>query len=231
MKLLLCSDFSGVGYKFLNKFFADTRGLNCLFVGYAQDDPYEYLSSAKKLFDKLGINTIFLCEGYQFEDKIDIIFVRGGNTTRLVHYLRKFNQFDKIKKLVEENNVLYIGSSAGSVLVGSDTEYCLRSEPYEVDVKSEFGKDALKGFGWIDKMVFVHTTPNRMCFEEEMKNPDDVFITRDTFCYPAHLEEIEIYDKSEYIEIGNEQALMINGSEKEMFTDDWSKYRFQEITE
>ena len=41
MKLLLCSDFSGVGFRFLDKFFPETQGLNCLFVGYANDDEFE----------------------------------------------------------------------------------------------------------------------------------------------------------------------------------------------
>ena len=139
-----------------------------------------------------------------------------------------YNQFEKIKELVENENVLYIGSSAGSVLAGSDTEYCLRSEPYDYDVKSEFGEDSLKGYGWIDKMVFVHTTPYIIDFPEEMKHEDDCFVIKDTFCYPAHLEEILIYDKNEYIEIGNDQVLMVDGGKKSLLTDDWSKYEFKD---
>ena len=54
MKLLLCSDFSGVGYKFLDKFFDKTEGLKCLFVGYAQDDPYEYMSGTAQKFKDMG---------------------------------------------------------------------------------------------------------------------------------------------------------------------------------
>lgn len=227
MKLLLCSDFSGVGYKFLNKFFDQTKGLNCLFVGYAQDDPYELISGTAIKFKELGINVFSLVEGYRFEHKIDIVFVRGGNTTRLIHYLRKFNQFEKVKELVEKQGAVYIGGSAGSVLAGTDTEYCLRSEPYEEDVKAEFGEDSLKGFGWINKMVFVHTTPNRMCYSDEMKNENDYFITPDTFCYPAYVEDCKIYDDYEFIEIGNEQALYINGAERELLTDDWSGFEFR----
>lgn len=227
MKLLLCSDYSGVGYKFLNKFFDKTEGLTCLFVGYAQDDPYELQSGTAVKFREMGVKVISLQEGYRFEDEIDIVFVRGGNTTRLVHHLLKFNQFEKVKELVEKKGAVYIGSSAGSVLAGSDTEYCLRSEPYDYDVKGEFGENALKGFGWIDKMVFVHTTPNRMCYSDEMQNENDFFITPDTFCYPAHMEEIEIYDKSLYIEIGNEQALYVSGEDRELLTDDWSSLEFR----
>ena len=227
MKLLLCSDYSGVGYKFLDKFFDKTEGLNCLFVGYAQDDPFELESGTAKKFKEIGVNVISLKRGYDFKDKIDIVFVRGGNTTRLIHFLRMNNQFEKIKDLVENQGAVYIGSSAGSVLAGSDTQYTLRSEPYEYDVKKEFGENALKGFGWVEKMVFVHTTPNRMCYSDEMQNSEDFFITPDTFCYPAHVEEVELYESDEYIEIGNEQALFVDGTAREMLTDDWSKFEFR----
>lgn len=231
MRLLLCSDYAGVGYKFLNKFFDKTEGLTCLFVGYAQEDEFEAESRAVLSFKSMGMKVIILKEGYDFQDKIDLIFVRGGNTTRLIHHLHKFNQFEKIRKLVEEDSVLYIGSSAGSVLAGSDTEYCLRSEPYDYDVKSEFGKDSLKGYGWIDKMVFVHTTQHRMCYPDEMQNENDFFITNDTFCYPAHLEEIKIYDENLYTCIGNNQALFVDGEEKILLTDDWSNFEFREMQE
>ena len=36
MKLLLCSDFSDVGYRWVKKFFSKTQGLKVLFVGYAK---------------------------------------------------------------------------------------------------------------------------------------------------------------------------------------------------
>ena len=231
MRLLLCSDYAGVGYKFLNKFFKTTKGLNCLFVGYAQDDIDEMQSFSAARFKDENINVIRLEKDYNFKDKIDMIFVRGGNTTRLIHYLKKYNQFEKIKELVEKQNVVYIGSSAGAVLAGSDTEYCLRSEPYEYDIKIEYGKDALKGYNWIDKMVFVHTTKYFISFDKDYKNDKLTCLMEDTFCYPAHLEEIKIYDKSEYIEIGNNQVLIVDGNEKYTLTDDWSKYKIRENSE
>ena len=222
MKLLLCSDFSGVGYKYLNKFFDNTKGLNCLFVGYAQDDPYELMSGTAMKFKEMGINVFSLVEGYQFDRDIDIVFVRGGNTTRLIHYLRKFNQFEKVKELVEKQGVVYIGSSAGSVLVGTDTEYCLRSEPYEEDVKSEFGEDSLKGFGWINKKVIVHCSKYRLCWGFEMENEKDLFRTPDNECYPTYLEDKKVYKRSDYIKIANNQAYIINNNQDKLITYNWS---------
>ena len=55
MKLLLCSDFSGVGYKYLKKFFKETKGKTCLFVGYAQEDDKELESGSALVFKNLGM--------------------------------------------------------------------------------------------------------------------------------------------------------------------------------
>lgn len=220
MKSLLCSDFSSVGYKWLEKFFNSFEGLNCLFVGYAQEDEFPLESSAAKVFLSRKINVINLEKDYDFKDNIDIIFVRGGNTTRLIHYLREYGQYEKIKELAE-SGVLYIGNSAGSVLVGNDTEWTLESEPYDFDLKAIFGKDALKGFGWIDKMVFVHCSRYRMSGLDEQESPEEVFRTLDTWCYPAYLKDCRKYKKEEFIKIGNNQAYYINGNIKKILTFNW----------
>ena len=221
MKLLLCSDFSGVGYRYLNKFCESFEGKTCLYVGYAQEDEFEEDSSAAVVLKSMGMNVKFLKEGYDFSDRIDVIFARGGNTTRLIHYLRKFNQYDKIKDLIKRD-VIYIGNSAGSILVGTDSEWTLESEPYEVDLKKEYGKDALLGFGLIDKLIFVHCTKYRMArgYEMEMCG-GKVFRTLDTDCYPAYREDIKKYKKDEFIRIGNNQVYYINGDTRKIITYDW----------
>jgi len=223
MRLLLCSDFSGIGYKYVKKFFKNLNGLNCLFVGYAQDDDNELESGGALKFKQMGINVFSLNQNYEFKDKIDIIFVRGGNTTRLIHYLRKYNQYEKIKSLVENSDVLYIGSSAGAVLVGTDTEWTLPSEPYEYDLKKLFGDDALKGFGWIDKLVFVHCNKYRLCWDFEKENENDIFRTLDRECYPAFLDDKKIYKRGEYLKINNNQVFYVDNESKKMLTYNWSR--------
>ena len=222
MKLLLCSDFSDIGYRYIKKFYKKTQGLNCLFIGYAQEDDNELESSGAIRLKDMGMNVFSLVKDFDFNVKIDVILVRGGNTTRLVHYLRKYNQYYNIKQLVETQDVLYIGSSAGSVLVGTDTEWTLPSEPYEYDLKELFGKDALKGFGWIDKLVFVHCSKYRMCWDFERENENDIFRTLDRECYPAFLEDKKKFKRSEYLKINNNQAYYVNGKEEKMLTYNWS---------
>ena len=193
MKLFLCSNFQQLAPKFLPKFLDLGKKHNCLFVPYADDEKDFVSESHVQFLESLNFNVYHLNKDYKFDKKIDIIYVKGGNATQLLHYLKMYNQFDKIKEMVL-SGVVYSGLSAGALIAGSDTEWTLMSEPYDFDVKSRFGDDALKGYGWIDKMVFVHTTKYCIDRPEVMKYDDDVFVTLDTFCYPAHLEEIKIYE-------------------------------------
>lgn len=231
MRLLLCSDFSGVGYRYLKKFYKSGTGLNVLFVGYAcLDDVEMYTSGAKDRFTDFGCTVIDLVPGYKFNDRIDIVFVRGGNTTKLIHYLKKYGQFDAVKSLAE-NGALYVGNSAGSVLAGSDTEWTLESEPYEVDLKKLYGKDALLGYGFVDKKVFVHASKFRMCRDYERAETEPLFRTLDTDCYSAYLMDIKHYDKNSFIRLANNSCLVVNGNKSKIITYDWRKIPVKIISE
>jgi hypothetical protein len=171
----------------------------------------------------MGMNVTILDKNYKFDKDIDIVFVRGGNTTKLIHYLKKYNQFNKLKEIAE-HGALYIGNSAGAILAGTETEYTLDSEPYAVDLKQEFDdKNALKGYGWVDKMLLVHCSKYRMAWDFEKDYPEEIFRTLDRECYPAYLVDRKRFDKSSYIKIGNNEAYYVNGDEKKILTYNWSK--------
>ncbi len=226
MRLLLCSDFYSIGIKYLNRFFDSFNGKTCLFVGYAYEDDSEmYESRVKDKLAELGIKIVDLTPDYKFADNIDMMYVRGGNATKLIHYLKKYNQWNKIKDLVEEKNVLYIGLSAGSLIAGSDTEWTLRSEPYDVDLKKLYGKDALKGFRWVNKMVFVHCSKYRMLWGSENINGSQDYRTHNVEYYGDYLRDLKLYKKGTYITLGNNQMLYQNGDEttQKILTYDWSK--------
>lgn len=223
MKLLLCSDFSGVGYKYLKNFYRTGKGLTALFVGYAcEDDAEMYTSGAKDRLSDFGCKIIDLTKNYKFKDKIDIVFVRGGNVTKLIHYLKKYNQFEAVKSLAE-GGALYIGNSAGSVLAGSDTEWTLDAEPYSVDLKKLYGEDALKGYGFVQKMVFVHASKYRMCREYERQPDEPLFRTLDTDCFPAYLEDKRKYKRSDYIKLANNEVLLVDGKTSVIKKYNWQK--------
>ncbi len=82
---------------------------------------------------------------------IDIIFVAGGNTFYLLEKTLD-SGFDKIVKKFVENGKYYIGSSAGSVLVGLSIELVrLLDNPNKAQNLKSF--DGLK---LIDKMILPH---------------------------------------------------------------------------
>lgn len=225
MKLLLCSDFKNFGTQHISKFFETTHEKTCLFVPYAcENDEEMYENHAQEKFDELGIKTVNLTEDYDFSDKIDMIYVRGGNATKLIHLLKKNNQFNKIKNLVEKQDVLYMGNSAGALLAGSDTEWTLESEPYEFDLKQLYGKDALKGFGWVNKMVFVHCSKYRMLWSHEIIDGSKNWRVPNTEYYGDYLRDRKKYDKNSYITLGNNQILYQNGdiTTRKVLTTNWS---------
>ncbi|MBQ8425428.1 MAG: Type 1 glutamine amidotransferase-like domain-containing protein [Clostridia bacterium] len=228
MKLLLCSDFKNIGYMYVKRFLDLSKNNICLFINYASDDfdgvtPCE--GSSKDRLESLGFTVIELMENFDFNTKIDAIFVRGGNATKLIHMLRKFNQYDKIMNLCK-NNVLYIGESAGALLAGSDTEWTLRTEPYDYDVKEMFGENALKGFGFVDKMIFVHCSKYRFPYSCEIVD-NKVVRLANTEYYNAYLGDKKIYSKETYITLGNNQVYFEKDDIKKILTYDWSKIPVQ----
>lgn len=224
MKLFLCSNFKFLAKKFLPEFFDLTKKHTALLVGYADEYGDFYSESNTKLLEELNFEVFHLDENYEFKDKIDMVFVKGGNTTKLVHLLRKFNQYDKVKELVEQG-ALYVGISAGSVLAGNDTEWTLRSEPYEFDVKKEYGKNALFGFGLVDELVFVHTSKFRFPFSDEIENAGkENFRVKNTLFYGDYLKDRKEYKGQEFIALKDNEALLKNGQTEKVVRLNWTKF-------
>jgi dipeptidase E len=124
-KLFLTSNFFEVADKlqpFLSK---NPKSLNLAFIPTASnlsaDRTYTYAD--KSLLETIGfkvteIDLVGLNSG-EIEEKLknqDVIFVGGGNTYYLLDQARK-SGFDKIVKRKINEGIVYIGSSAGSILV------------------------------------------------------------------------------------------------------------------
>ena len=229
MKLLLTSAFSNVGKHYLKDLIGSAQGKTCLFVGYACENDEEMLEgSSRRTLEGMGVNLINLLPYYDFSDKIDMVFVRGGNVTKLIHYLKEFGQFEKIRDLIENQGATYIGVSAGSVLAGNDTEWTLRSEPYPVDLKSLYGKDALKGFGWVNKMVFVHSSIYRFPYEGEVPSGKENYRLADRKGYRSIVQDKRNYPPKSYISIGNNEVYEVDGDKCTLCTEKWENYPIYE---
>lgn len=224
MKLFLCSNFKYLAPKFLPKFFDLSKKHNCLFIPYADEDKDFVSESTVEFLQILGFNVFHLYEEYKFENKNDMIYVKGGNTTQLLHYLRKYNQFEKIKEMVE-SGVLFAGQSAGAVVAGSDTEWTLESEPYDFDMKSEFGKNALHGFKFLNKLIFVHASRYRFPFSPEIENAGrSDFRVKNDFFYKAYLKERKQNKNKPFIVLKDNEAFLQNGDNGKIVSFDWKNY-------
>lgn len=87
----------------------------------------------------------------------NIIFVAGGNTFYLLEKAKK-SGFDKIVKDLVSTNIIYIGSSAGSIILGPGIEF---AEAFDDPNIAQL--DSTKGFMLIDFIPLPH-------YEKE--NPD-----------------------------------------------------------
>lgn len=224
MRLFLCSNFKYLATKFLPKFFDLTKRHKCLFVPYADEDKDFVSESTVEFLENLNFDVIHLNEEYKFDKQIDMIYVKGGNTTQLLHYLRKFNQFEKIKQMVDDG-VLFVGQSAGAIVAGSDTEWTLESEPYDFDMVGTFGKDALLGFGFINKLVFVHASKYRFPFSPEIENAKRAdFRVKNDFFYKAYLKERKQNKNKPFIVLKDNEAFLQNGDCGKIVSFDWKNY-------
>jgi len=100
--------------------------------------------------------------------KFDVIFVAGGNTFYLLQKMRETG-FDKIVKKLTENNVVYVGSSAGAVVAGPDI-WPIRfiDDPSKAKLKS------FKGLNLIDFIPLPHFGVEKYVkpYEKLMKDLD-----------------------------------------------------------
>jgi len=90
-------------------------------------------------------------EVMQAVESIDVLFVAGGNTFYLLEQARKCG-FEKIVKDLMERGVIYIGSSAGSLLAGPDIEPI----KYLDDPSKSESLRSFEAFGLTDVIVFPH---------------------------------------------------------------------------
>lgn len=126
----------------------------------------QYSQMALSQLKSAGLETV---DFYDFESKgpgdfssYDVIYVCGGNTFKLMKFARQAT-FDKdIKSLLEKGGV-YIGVSAGSLIVGPSIQIVNEVHPD----KNEIGLTDFSGFNIIDLIIFPHYSSD---LEDEIKS-------------------------------------------------------------
>jgi len=129
-RLFLASAFGKIAHKLPWGLLENAKNRTVAFIPTAAN-PYEdawWMEEDKKKLQELG----FVVREITIEDKdsatirsecsgCDVIFVAGGNTFYLLYHLRK-SGFDAVLKELIDAGVPYIGSSAGSVVLGPTLE-------------------------------------------------------------------------------------------------------------
>lgn len=159
-RLFLSSQFSRVAGKLPWGLLDRARETRACFVTTAArlyDDPWWMESDREKLLE-LGFHVQELDLRDKTEDEVraecmssDCIFVAGGNTFFLLYHARK-SGFDTVLHECIARGVPYIGSSAGSVLVGPSLEPIR-----DIDDEEEAPKlDSLDALNIIDIVILPH---------------------------------------------------------------------------
>ncbi len=161
MKLLLTS--TGLTHPDIVKAFLDLVGkspeeIKVAFVPTAAitSEESSYVLESKMELVDLGIKDIINIDLETTPEKdilsCDVMYVCGGNTFHLLNEVRRYRFDEVIKKFVNLDK-LYLGVSAGSILVTPSTEIA-REEP--ADINSDNVTD-FKGLGLVDFEVSPHS--------------------------------------------------------------------------
>ena len=174
-----------------------TESKKILFIPTATnvDEYKQYIHLTQKAFEDFG----YKVENFDvsiFSEKIakeklseaKIVFISGGNTFYLLQELKRKNLIPYLKERIE-NGLLYIGESAGSVIVAPDIEYA--SVIDDKIVATEL--DDYTGLNLVDFYIVPH-------FEEE----PFVEGSRNT---------VELYkDKLDLKLINNKEAILVENN-------------------
>lgn len=130
-KMFLCSSFKD-SYSLLSDFAGESlKGKRVTFfpTASAVEEVTHYVEAAEEAFHQLGMHleTVQIAEQSTEEitkmmEQNDVMYVSGGNTFYLLQELRKHRLDDVLKEEINKGK-LYIGESAGSIIMAPSIEY------------------------------------------------------------------------------------------------------------
>lgn len=156
----------------------------------AQDkDRNKYSQLAMNQLLSMGFLKVNFCDLENERDRdlssYDVIYVCGGNTFKLLKFARVSNFKESVEKLLERGGI-YVGVSAGSIILGPSIKIAEEIHPDINDVQL----NDLSAFSIIDFTVMVH-------YSEKLES------------------EVMAFEKKEKIKVErltNEQAIIIDGN-------------------
>lgn len=165
-------------FEFLKSFSENLPKVVSIIVTASEDKKdNKYIKLAVSQFNEIGIKNIHLIDLEQGETlplNTDIIYVSGGNTFHLMYYVRQSNFIKSIKDVLAKKG-LYIGVSAGSIIIGNSIE-----SAFVAGDDNLIMLDDLTGLNLVDFSVFPHSDEEielEVANHKKFKNP--LFIKND----------------------------------------------------
>ena len=123
------------------------------------DNKYAKLAEAQ--FKKLGFSAVDFID-IEFDspkilNKYHIIYVCGGNTFYILYHLKKSGADKVLSKLLKKSDIIYIGVSAGSIVLAPTIRLAATVDPDPNDI----GLTDFTGLGVIDFEIHPHYDPEQ----------------------------------------------------------------------
>lgn len=160
MKLLLTSE--GISNKFIEKIFLQfikkiENKKVCIAYSVKNCGDEKFVKFTEKELEKLGLqyDSINISEELNFENfpSYGIYYICGGNTYYILDRMKKTKLFDVIKNKKNENNCVYVGVSAGSIIAGGNIKIA-SLEPLGDD--NDVNLQDYSGLDFLDFHVYPH---------------------------------------------------------------------------
>lgn len=166
---IIKEDLKNSFYKIINK--DELKYKKVLYITTAVDGEDDgdkpWMAREYKAILDLGINESNITE-YKIGssdidiNNFDIIYMLGGNTFYLLDMIRKYNFDDSIRNFINKGKI-YIGSSAGSEILGSSIEPAL---PYD---KNKINMHDFSGLKLVNGLIIPHSNKKEE-FINNLKN-------------------------------------------------------------
>ena len=158
--------------KFYNLLDKDISTLKVLYITTASDGDNDDKSWMQEEFNSilsLGFKKENITEykiGNQLDiNNYDVLYMMGGNTFYLLDMIRKY-EFDKIINRFINNNKIYIGSSAGSEILGSSISPAIGYDENNVNMTD------FTGLKIVDGLIVPHCNRKKE-FIKKLKDKTD----------------------------------------------------------
>lgn len=136
----------------------DERGFKKAVIITTASSDKEKNQYAQSALSQLKSTSLDVVDFYDFENdgrkdlsQYDVIYVCGGNTFKLMKFAREMN-FDRTILALFNKNGIYIGVSAGSLIMGPSIQIANEVHPD----KNEVGLRDFTGFNITDVVVYPH---------------------------------------------------------------------------